>query len=87
MIAFRGQKKVGPRPDWSPLGVQSKSKFPTSIPTPFIWEYLTLMGGGGGGAGSVNREGEFQILRKVKETFCKQTKRLKSHCKQIKLEI
>ena len=20
MIAFRGQKKVGPRPDWSPLG-------------------------------------------------------------------
>ena len=31
MIAFMGQKKVGPRPDWSPL-------FPTSIPAPFIWE-------------------------------------------------
>ena len=24
MIAFRGQKKVGPRPDWSPLGVLFK---------------------------------------------------------------
>ena len=34
MIAFWGQKKVGPRPDWSPLGV--KFKFPTTIPTHFI---------------------------------------------------
>ena len=34
MIAFRGQKEVGPRPDWSPLEV--KFKFPKSIPTPFI---------------------------------------------------
>ena len=24
MIAFRGQKKIGPRPDWSPLGVYFK---------------------------------------------------------------
>ena len=24
MIAFRGQRKVGPRPDWSPLGVSFK---------------------------------------------------------------
>ena len=38
MIAFRGQKKVGPRPDWSPLGYNSK--FLTSIPAPFIWESL-----------------------------------------------
>ena len=21
MVSFRGQKKLGPRPDWSPLGV------------------------------------------------------------------
>ena len=34
MVSFRGQKKLGPRPDGSPLGVNSK--FPTSIPTPFI---------------------------------------------------
>ena len=37
MIAFRGQKRVGPRPDWSLLGVNSK--IPTSIPAPFIWEF------------------------------------------------
>ena len=37
MIAFRGQKKVEPRPDWSRLGVNSK--FPTSIPAPFIREF------------------------------------------------
>ena len=30
MVSFRGQKKVGPRPDW----------FLMSIPTPFIWESL-----------------------------------------------
>ena len=36
MIAFRGQNKVGPRPDWSPSGFNSK--FPTSILDPFIWE-------------------------------------------------
>ena len=36
MIAFRGEKKFGPRSDWSPLGFNSK--FPTSIPAPFIWE-------------------------------------------------
>ena len=36
MIAFRGQKRVGPRPGWSPLGVYSK--FPTIIHAPFIWE-------------------------------------------------
>ena len=34
MVSFRGQKKLGPRPDRSPLGVNSK--FPTSIPTPLI---------------------------------------------------
>ena len=34
MVSFRGQKKFGPRPDRSPLGFNSK--FPTSIPTPFI---------------------------------------------------
>ena len=37
MIAFRGQKKVEPRPDWSRLRVNSK--FPTSIPAPFIREF------------------------------------------------
>ena len=31
MIAFRGQKKVRPRPYWSPF----YSKLPTSTPTPF----------------------------------------------------
>ena len=36
MVSFWGQKRVGPRPDWSPLGVNLK--FPTSIPAPFIWE-------------------------------------------------
>ena len=36
MIAFRGQNKVGPRPDWSPSGFNSK--FPTSILDHFIWE-------------------------------------------------
>ena len=36
MVSFWGQKKVGPRQDWSPLGVNLK--FPTSIPAPFIWE-------------------------------------------------
>ena len=30
MVSFRGQKKLGPRPDQSPF------KFPTSISTPFI---------------------------------------------------
>ena len=34
MVSFRGQKKLGPRPDRSPQGFNSK--FPTSIPTPFI---------------------------------------------------
>ena len=34
MVSFRGQKKLGPRTDRSPLGFNSK--FPTSIPTPFI---------------------------------------------------
>ena len=34
MVSFRGQKKLWPRPDRSPLGFNSK--FPTSIPTPFI---------------------------------------------------
>ena len=34
MVSFRGKKKLGPRPDRSPLGL--KFKFPTSIPTPFI---------------------------------------------------
>ena len=33
LVSFRGQKKLGPRPDRSPL---VNSKFPTSIPTPFI---------------------------------------------------
>ena len=32
MVSFRGQKKLGPRPDRSPLGF--KSTFPTSIPPP-----------------------------------------------------
>ena len=31
MVSFRGQKKLGPRTDRSPLGFNSK--FPTSIPT------------------------------------------------------
>ena len=35
MVSFRGQKKLRPRLDRSPLGVLN-SKFPTSIPTPFI---------------------------------------------------
>ena len=30
MVSYRGQKKLGPRPDRSPLGFNSK--FPTSIP-------------------------------------------------------
>ena len=75
MIAFRGQKKVGPRPEWSPFGnlvprafplkkwvgrekpwgrgcpLGFKSKFPTSIPAPFIWEYPHPGGGEGGGKG------------------------------------
>ena len=34
MVSFWGQKNLGPRPDRSSLGVNSK--FPTSIPTPFI---------------------------------------------------
>ena len=34
LVSFRGQNKLGLRPDWSPLGVNSK--FPNSIPTPFI---------------------------------------------------
>ena len=33
MIAFRGKKKVGPRPDWSPLGV--KLKISDEHPRPF----------------------------------------------------
>ena len=36
MVSFRGQKKVGSCPCWSPLGFNSK--FPRSIPAPFIWE-------------------------------------------------
>ena len=36
MVSFRGQKKLGPRTDRSPLGFNSN--FPTSIPTPFICE-------------------------------------------------
>ena len=36
MVSFRGQKKLGPRPDRSPLGFYSK--FPTGIPAPFICE-------------------------------------------------
>ena len=35
MVSFRGQKKLRPRPDRSPLGALN-SKFPTSIPTSFI---------------------------------------------------
>ena len=35
MVAFRGQKNLEPRPDWSPFN-SCNSKFPTSIPTPFI---------------------------------------------------
>ena len=35
MVSFRGQKKLGPRPDQSPLG-PFNIIFPTSIPTPFI---------------------------------------------------
>ena len=34
MVSFRGQKKLGPRPNRSPLGVYLKIL--TSIPTPFI---------------------------------------------------
>ena len=34
MVSFSDQKKLGPRPDRSPDGFNSK--FPTSIPTPFI---------------------------------------------------
>ena len=34
MVSFRGQKKPGPSTDRCPLGFNSK--FPTSIPTPFI---------------------------------------------------
>ena len=34
MVSFSGQKKLGPRPDLSPLGVYFK--FPTSTPFPFI---------------------------------------------------
>ena len=34
MVSYRGQKKLGPSTDRSPLGFNSK--FPTSIPTPFI---------------------------------------------------
>ena len=41
MVSFWGQKKVGPRPDWSPLGVNLK--FPTSIPAPF---YMGVPPGG-----------------------------------------
>ena len=33
MIALRGKKKVGPRPDWSPLGV--KFKISDEHPRPF----------------------------------------------------
>ena len=36
LVSLRGQKKLGPRPDRSPLGFNPK--FPTSIPTPFICE-------------------------------------------------
>ena len=37
MVSFRGKKKEGPCPGWSPLGVLN-SKFLTGIPSPFIWE-------------------------------------------------
>ena len=36
MVSFRGQKKLGPRPIGLLWGFNSK--FPTSIPTPFICE-------------------------------------------------
>ena len=36
MVSFRGQKKLGPRPDRPPLGVFVNSKLPTSKhPHPF----------------------------------------------------
>ena len=37
MASFRGKKKVRPRPDWSPLGFNSKNL--TSLPAPFLWEF------------------------------------------------
>ena len=36
MIAYRGQKRVGPRTDWSPLGVQFKIS--NEHPRPFHME-------------------------------------------------
>ena len=36
MVSFRGQKKLGPRPDWSPLGVQFKISDEHPPPV-FIW--------------------------------------------------
>ena len=36
MVSVRGQKKLGPRPDRSPLIKGFNSKFLTSIPTAFI---------------------------------------------------
>ena len=37
MVSFWGPTKVGPRPDWFLEGFNSK--FPTSIPAPFMWEF------------------------------------------------
>jgi len=38
VVSFRGEIKLEPHPDWSPLGFDSN--FPTSIPDLFIWEFL-----------------------------------------------
>ena len=35
MVSLGGQEKLGPRPDRSPQGFNSK--FSSSIPTPFLW--------------------------------------------------
>ena len=38
MVSFRGQKRLG----HAQIGLLQRfnSKFPTNIPTPFIWEFL-----------------------------------------------
>ena len=57
MIAFRGKKKVGPRPDWSPLGIlitifdEHACPFHMRVPSPGV-------GGGGGGQAVLTGEGE-----------------------------
>ena len=44
MVSFRGQKRLGPRPDWSPLGVQFKISdehphpFHMRSPPPPTWQ-------------------------------------------------